>query len=151
MPESLSNQHPLVLRNGENKVSFLHCVKSNFVHLSYWPQWCSLPTAVKGSQKQVENLNFLIAIRWRSNLTFWNRKLAVQNSIKWLSLGSLRLCWNIEIRARPKVNKIVWHIKLYDGWQQIVQYCFILSNILFPCKGQEIKEQFYSSLPACAG
>lgn len=42
-------------------------------------------------------------------------------------------------------------MQLYDEWRPIVQYCFILSNILFLCKGQEIKEQFYSPLPACAG
>lgn len=42
-------------------------------------------------------------------------------------------------------------MQLYDEWRPIVQYCFILSNILFLGKGQEIKEQFYSPLPACAG
>lgn len=87
----------------------------------------------------------------RPNLTFWNKMLDIQNSTKQFSLGNLPLCWNIEILARPKVNKIVWPIKLNDEWQPIVRYCFILSNILFLCKGQEIKEQFYSSLPACAG
>lgn len=83
------------------------------------------------------NFNLLIVIIWTSQFNSKIRSWLFQNFAKWLSLGSLWLCWNIEILVRSKVNKIVWHVTLYDGWQPIVQYCFIPSNILFLWKGQD--------------